>query len=81
MQLRFAPQSRAANAQRLIAAIERASEADPAPDLIVLPGACDTGGVRLGSDWNEATLQGIAETLAWKAREWGVFIAAGLHRR
>ena len=81
VQLRLNARSRAANVQGLTTGIERAAQANPAPDLLVLPGACDTGGAAPGSDWSQAGVDGIAQTIAWKAREWGVFIAAGLYHR
>ena len=79
LQLALDRKSSAANMQIITAAIERTAKANPAPDLLIFPGACDTGGGKAGSHLTEARLQGIAETIAWKAREWGVFIAAGLH--
>ena len=79
LQLALDRKSRAANIQNITAAIERTAQTDPAPDLLILPGACDTGGGKADPRLTEASLQGIAETIAWKAREWGVFIAAGLH--
>ena len=48
LQIRLEPKSPAANLQRLNEAIERAARVDPAPDLLVLPGACDTGGGQAG---------------------------------
>ena len=81
VQLRLEAKSRAANIQGLGAAIDRAAQVRPAPDLVVLPGACDTGGGTFGRGHTPATLTGVGETIAWKAREWGVFIAAGLHCR
>lgn len=81
LQIRLNPKSRAANLQALSEVIEEAARADPAPDLLVLPGACDTGGAVSGRGWSDASLEGAREYLAWKARDWGVFIAAGLHVR
>ena len=81
LQLGLNARSRAVNIQGLTTGIERAAQADPAPDLLVLPGACDTGGIAPDSHWSQAGVDGIAQTIAWKAREWGVFIAAGLHHR
>lgn len=73
--------SRAANIQGLIAAIHRAVETSPAPDLLVLPGACDTGGAAAAASSSRATCQSVRGMIALKAREWGVYIAAGLHVR
>lgn len=79
LQVELNSKSRAANLQALNAAIDRAGATAPAPDLLVLPGACDTGGAAPGRGSCEAVLEGVKESIAWKAREWGVFIAAGLH--
>lgn len=81
LQIRLETKSPAANIQRLNEAIERAAGVDPAPDLLVLPGACDTGGATSGRRWHDASLECAKENIAWKAREWGVFVAAGLHVR
>ncbi|UCC30391.1 MAG: hypothetical protein JSU86_19595 [Phycisphaerales bacterium] len=81
LQIRLDPKSRAGNLQALSKVIEEAARADPAPDLLVLPGACDTGGAVSGRGWSNASLEGATEYLAWKARDWGVFIAAGSHVR
>jgi len=81
LQIRLDPKSRAANLQALSGVIDEAASASVAPDLLVLPGACDTGGAVSGRGWSNASLEGVKEYLAWKARDWGVFIAAGLHVR
>jgi len=76
LQIRFEPKSRAANLQAVLAGIGQAAGAEPAPDLIVLPGACDTAGV--ADAGTSAPAPGCCEALAAQAREWGVFIAAGM---
>lgn len=81
LQISLDPNSHAANMQALSRAVDRAVNVDPAPDLIVLPGACDTGGSLTGRTWTSARLEGARENIALKAREWGVFVAAGLCRR
>ena len=81
LQTRLDPKSRAANTQAINATIDRAAAAGPAPDLLVLPGACDAGGTGAARSVNSTRLEVIKENLAQKAREWGVFIAAGLHGR
>ncbi len=68
------------NLQRLIRAIDQSAASSPLPDLLVLPGACDTGGVKARSTVVAGTLTAIKETVAAKAREWGIYIAIGLHR-
>jgi len=69
---------RSRNLGSVIRAVVQASEHEPAPDLIVLPGACDFGSA--GADTGRVTpamCQGFVETLGALAREWGVWIAAG----
>lgn len=78
VQMRIETGSRSANLTRALRWIERAAEADPAPDLIVLPECCDFG-------WLADGLVGLAEpdggtfveSLAAGARELGVWLAAG----
>ena len=79
LQIQLDPDSRAANIQALRSAIHRAAGATPAPDLLVLPGACDTGGVMGQAGLCEAGLAAVRAGLSDKAREWGLFIGAGLH--
>ena len=81
LQVRLNSRSPALNLQALSAAVDRAGAGRPGPDLLVLPGACDTGGAPLSGAHHAASLECVKELIAWKAREWGVFIAAGLHRR
>jgi len=81
LQTRLDPTSHAANTQQLAQAIDRAASIAPAPDLLVLPGGCDTGGMSPGRGHSYFHVAGVRETLAWKAREWGLFVAAGLHKR
>lgn len=79
LQIRLDARSRAANLQALHRAIDAAASVPDAPDLVVLPGACDTGGAASSRGCNRSTLEVVGESLAWQARQWGVFIAAGLH--
>ncbi len=80
LQLGLDSQGRAANLQNLVRGIHRAASATPAPDVLVLPGSCDTGGAVPNRRLREASLQSVRETIAWEARDWGVYIAVGLHR-
>lgn len=80
LQLGLDSQGRGANLQNLVAGIHRAASTTPAPDLLVLPGSCDTGGAVPKGRLREASLQSVRETIAWEARDWGVYIAVGLHR-
>ncbi len=59
--------------------IQVAAEQVPPPDLMVLPDGCDFGGPSTPTAVHQAHCVAVRETLAWKAREWGVYIAAGLH--
>ncbi len=79
VQIQLDPKSRAANLQVLDAAIDEAANANPAPDLIALPGACDTGGVSPARGGDQTALEVVKGNMALKAREWGVFMAVGLH--
>lgn len=79
LQIRLDPASRAANTQRLVRAIDDAARTAPAPDLLVLPGGCDTGGSIAIRRSDHVGIASVRETLAWKTREWGLFVAAGLH--
>lgn len=77
-QTTFHPGLRSRNLTALTRAIIEAAGLNPAPDLILLP---DGVGVSLRTDdgamLNAAMCQGLTESLAWLAREWGVWIAAG----
>lgn len=79
LQVLLNSKSRAANMQSLGEAIDRAANEAPAPNLLVLPGACDTGGAAPSSSLTPAAIDGVTELLSCKAREWGVFLAAGVH--
>lgn len=79
LQVRLVATSRSENVQAVTRAIDEAARCEQAPDLIVLPGACDTGGKELTAPTTMAAHQAVREAIASKAREWGVFIAAGLH--
>lgn len=79
LQIRLDVTGRAGILQALIAAIEHAARLVPAPDLLVLPGDCDTGMAAKGPGWYGAALWNVRESISSKAREWGVFIAVGLH--
>lgn len=79
LQVPLDPRSGATNVQRINTAIDRAAGAEPPPDLLVLPGGCDTGGVTPGRARPAAALEGIKANIALKAREWGLYIAAGAH--
>ncbi|HNQ24132.1 MAG TPA: hypothetical protein PKK06_13680 [Phycisphaerae bacterium] len=80
VQLRFEAKGRAANTQRLLQAIDEAAQAEPPPDLLVLPGGCDSGGLLGERGYPAAQGQEFREVIAWQARQWGVYLAAGLHR-
>ena len=75
LQLRIQDTGRSANLTHVLRQVVRAAEAIPAPDLLVLPGCCD-GTSREGV--TGAMAQGFGESLAAAAREWGLFVAAGM---
>ena len=77
-QIKLYAGQRSRNLGSVTRAVVRAAEHDPAPDLIVLPGACDLGPAIFDPGFlTPAMCQGFAETLGALAREWGVWIAAG----
>ena len=78
LQIRVRTRSRSANLAHVLGQVVRAVEAVPAPDLVLLPAGCE-GPVSQGL--SPAMVQGFAESLAAVAREWGVYLAAGLLRR
>ena len=81
LQLRIDSQSRAANLSQAFRMIDEACSADPSPDLLVLPEACDTGRSEgRTSSLTPAMADGFGQSLASKAREWGVYVAAGFHQ-
>ncbi len=76
MQIGVRTDSRSANLTHVLGHVVGAAETEPAaPDLLVLPAGCD-GPVSPGL--SEAMVQGFAESLAAVAREWGLYVAAGL---
>jgi hypothetical protein len=81
LQIELDASSPARNLQRVLGAIDRACRTDPSPDLVVLPGGCDTGGPLPGGEFPLSIIQNVREAIALKAREWGIYIAVGLHAR
>jgi predicted amidohydrolase len=82
VQLRIEPGRRAATLQAALAAVDRASRTDPAPDLIVLPAFCDVPEVLAGESRGGEPLQGpTVAAMAHRARQWGVFICLGMARQ
>lgn len=76
MQIGVRTGSRSANMTHVLRQVVEAAETEPvAPDLLVLPAGCD-GPVSPGL--SEAMVQGFSESLAAVAREWGLYVAAGL---
>lgn len=74
VQLRLDQPSRSARIQAILSGLRRAVDVEVAPDLVVLPGDCDGN-----ADESCAARRLVSEAIAHEAREWGVFIAAGLH--
>ena len=76
LQLGAIQKSRSANLQSLMAAIDRAASDHEGLDILVTPAIGDRYA-------KTAALHGlfasVSETIAWKAREWGVFIATGMN--
>ena len=63
LQVRLAPRSLARNVQAILSAIDRAGHVDPPPDLLVLPGACDSGGAAPGRGFPRAGIEAIKEAM------------------
>lgn len=76
----FDPRSSARGLQTVLDGIGRALRGDAPPDVVILPGGCDFRGQCPPRDASEAALSAVREAIALSAREWGVYIAAGLHR-
>ena len=60
-------------------AVDEAASAEPAPDLLVLPAACDTGGTVPTAATVVAAATSLLESLAARARDWGVYVVVGVH--
>ncbi len=72
------PGTRARSIAALVRTIRVACEHHPAPDLIVLPDCHHCASEVIGVPrWSPAMCTGLIETIAWQAREWGVWIAVG----
>lgn len=77
LQLQLNHASPSERLQQILMRVDRAAASNPAPDLIILPGACDAGGA-----WAPDAArghQGFRVGLSTLAKDWGVYIAAGLH--
>jgi len=74
VQMSLSMRGRSENLTRCVRALVAAAEADPAPDLVVLPAGCD--GPRR-AEVSPAMVHGFAESLAAVSREWGIYTAAG----
>lgn len=82
VQLVVRPGHRATTLQRALAAFDRAAEADPAPDLILLPAFCDVVELSRGDQEVGERLEGpTLAAIAHRARQWGVFASFGLVER
>lgn len=76
LQLGANQKSRSANLQSLMAAIDRAATDDDELDILVMPVIGDTHAKKAGL---RGLFASVSETIAWKAREWGVYIATGMN--
>ena len=77
LQIRIGMPSLSANLTHVLRQVVGAVDSESPPDLVVLPAGCD-GPVHSGL--SAAMVQGFGESLASVAREWGVYLAAGLLR-
>jgi hypothetical protein len=80
LQMRVDSESRAANLAHALRLIDRACVAEPSPDLLVLPANCDGHATAEPGSITPAMAQTFAQSIAGKAREWGVYVAAGMAR-
>lgn len=82
LQLEIETGRRSANLSRINAWIDQACDADPAPDLLVLPECCDLGVAPVDvGELADPVGGAFAESLAAKAREMGVCLVAGVTER
>jgi predicted amidohydrolase len=82
VQLVVRPGHRATTLQGALAAFDRAAEADPAPELILLPAFCDVPELARGESCVGERLEGpTLAAIAHRARQWGVFACFGLVER
>lgn len=81
VQVRVDAQSRSNSLQGILGAIRAAVAVQPAPDLIVLPGSCDAAGLSPDGIGSPAFIRGMREAIALEAKDWGIYIAVGLHRK
>ena len=75
LQIRVGAPSFSANLTHVLRQVVGAVDSESPPDLVVLPAGCDGP---VCPDLSAAMVQGFAESLAAVAREWGVYLAAGL---
>jgi len=76
LQLGAIEKSRSANLQSLMAAIDRVATDDDELDILVMPAIGDTRAKKAGL---RGLFASVSETVAWKAREWGVYIATAMN--
>ncbi len=82
LQIEIETGRRSANLSRINEWVDRACDADPAPDLVVLPECCDLGLIPNDlSDLSEPVGGAFCESLSAKTREMGVCLAAGITER
>lgn len=78
IQLNVHPMSRAATLQAALHAIDHAADADPSPDLIILPAFADVDRLRRReAEFIERLCGPTFAAMGQRARSWGVFIAYG----
>ncbi len=80
LQMRIDRASRAANLAHAVRLIDLACAAEPSPDLIVLPSGCDGTGAVKPVAITPAMSETFGQSIAAKAREWGVYVASGFGR-
>ena len=68
--------SRSVNIARALSLIDAAASAEDSVDLVVVPAGCDAGGA-FDERPSPAMVETYRASLSAKAREWGVYVAAG----
>ncbi len=82
VQLRVDPECRAATFQSALRAVDTAAEADPPPDLVVLPAFMDVPSIMAGKPHQTEPLAGpTVAAFGHRARQWGIFVVLGFAER
>jgi predicted amidohydrolase len=82
VQMDVAAMQRSANLSHVLRRLHAAAGQEPAPELVLLPGACDAGSLNVAAELLTEELSSVfVETIAERAQESGVYVAAGTLER